>query len=126
MTATPATGRPAVHPLERSGLDRRRALVDRFFRALCVAASVVCIVPLAAIVLFVVLNGIAALNLDLLTKPPRALGTGGGALSPIPRALPMVALAPPLAKAVGPFAGLYGHQVAGGRAARGRRLCPDG
>src|SRR4051812_50034963 len=122
MTATPATARPAVHPLERSGLDRRRALVDRFFRALCVAASVVCIVPLAAIVLFVVLNGIAALNLDLLTKPPRALGTGGGAVSAILGALPVGALATLIAVPVGLFPGAYVNEVRGGRGGRGGRL----
>jgi phosphate transport system permease protein len=125
MTATPATGRPAVHPLERSGLDRRRALVDRFFRALCVAASVVCIVPLAAIVLFVVLNGIAALNLDLLTKPPRALGTGGGALSAILGTLQMVALATLIAVPIGLFAGLYVNEFAERRSARAIRFAAD-
>src|SRR4051812_38557432 len=125
MTATPATGRPAVHPLERSGLDRRRALVDRFFRALCVAASVVCIVPLAAIVLFVVLNGIAALNLDLLTKPPRALATGGGALSAILGTLQMVALATLIAVPIGLFAGLYVNEFAERRSARAIRFAAD-
>ena len=37
-------------------------------------AAVACVIPLAAVLIFVTLNGLAALNLDLLTQPSRAPG----------------------------------------------------
>ena len=65
--------------LVRSRRDARRQLVDRFMRGLSLVAAISCVVPLAAVIFFVVVNGISAVNLDLLTKPARALGIGGGA-----------------------------------------------
>ena len=73
---------PVRRALVRTGRDRRRAIVDRTFRGLSMVAAFVGIIPLFAIVAYVTINGIKALNLDLITKPPKALGVGGGASPP--------------------------------------------
>ena len=59
-------------------------------RSVAGLAAVACVVPLAAVLIFVTLNGIAALNLDLLTKPSRAQGIGGGAAAAILGSIQMV------------------------------------
>src|SRR5439155_25112345 len=98
MTAAAST-LPRI--LVRSRTDSRRALVDRFFRGLCLVATIVAIVPLFAVIAFVVVNGIGALNLDLLTKPPRASGIGGGAVASILGSLQLVGLATLIAVLIG-------------------------
>ncbi len=111
--------------LTRSRLDRRRAAADRAMRGLSLAAAVVCVLPLAAIVFFVTVNGLGALNLDLLTKAPRALGRGGGASSAILGTLQMVPLATILSVPAGILAAVYVHEFAGPRAARIVRFAAD-
>ncbi|HEY3072638.1 MAG TPA: hypothetical protein VGJ46_07450, partial [Candidatus Limnocylindrales bacterium] len=79
--------------LVRSAADRRRGIVNGLFLAVSFVAAVACIVPLAAIVAYVVTKGAAALNLSLLTQETRALGLGGGAAAAILGSLQMVFLA---------------------------------
>ena len=67
----------------------------------------------------------AALNLDLLTKAPRALGTGGGALNAILGSLQMVGLAALVAVPVGILGGVYVSEFAGRRSARAVRFGAD-
>jgi phosphate transport system permease protein len=111
--------------LTRSASERRRAWFDRLFRLLALAAAVACVVPLAAIVAFVVLNGAAALNLDLLTKPTRALGIGGGAAAAILGSLQMVPLAAAIGAPIGVLAALYTVEFSGGRTASLIRFSAD-
>jgi phosphate transport system permease protein len=80
--------------LVKSRRDRQRAFADRFFRGLSMVAAIVAIVPLFAVIAFVLVNGIGALNLDLLTKPPKAAGIGGGAVASILGSLQLVGLGP--------------------------------
>ena len=54
--------------------DRRRSIVDRAFRGLSLAAAITGIIPLFAIIAYVTINGIQALNLDLVTKAPQGAG----------------------------------------------------
>jgi len=103
----------------------RRTRVDRMVRGGAAIAAVVCVVPLAAIVLFVVVNGVSALNLDLLTKAPRALGTGGGAASAILGTLQMVPLAALIAIPIGVLAGVYVSEFSSRRSARVVRFAAD-
>jgi phosphate transport system permease protein len=105
--------------------DRRRARVDVAMRALSLVGAVVCLVPLAAIIAFVVINGAAGLDLDLLTKPRRALGIGGGALGAILGSLQLVALATLVAMPVGVGAAIYVTEFGGQRVARGVRFVAD-
>jgi phosphate transport system permease protein len=126
MTGDPgAVAVPRARSLERSAGDRRRGLVDRLMRGLALAAAVTCVVPLAAIVLFVTVNGIAGINLDLLTKPPRAMGTGGGAVAAILGSLQLVGLATLIAVPVGILAGVYVNEFGSRRSARVVRFAAD-
>jgi len=110
--------------LVRSRLDRR-SIVDRSMRGLALVAAVACIVPLGAVILFVTINGLSGLNLDLLTKPPRALGTGGGAVSAILGSLQMVALASLIAVPVGVLAAVYVSEFSDRRSATVIRFAAD-
>jgi phosphate transport system permease protein len=121
---TAATG---VLPLSlvKSRTDRRRSLVDRFFRGLCLVATIVAIVPLFAIVGFVVINGISALSIDLLTKAPKAAGVGGGALASILGSLQLVGLATIIAVPVGVLAAVYTSEFGNRRSAALIRFAAD-
>ena len=94
-------------------------------RRLSLGMAVLCVVPLAAVLIFVTLNGAAALNLDLLTKPSRALGRGGGALSAILGTFQMVPVAALLAIPTGVAGGIYVAEFAGRRSARLVRFAAD-
>ncbi len=124
MTAASAAV-PVHRALVRSASDRRRGLVDRLFRGLSLLATIIGIVPLAAIVVFVTVNGIGAVNLDLLTRPPRALGTGGGAVAAILGSLQLVGLATLMAVPFGILAGVYVNEFSGRRSARLIRFAAD-
>ena len=105
--ATPVMARSISDRLVRTKVDRRRARIDVVMRSLAFVAAIACVVPLAAVIFYVVINGLAGLSLDLLTKPPRALGIGGGAASAILGSLQMVALATIVAVPVGTLAAVY-------------------
>lgn len=111
--------------LVRSREEGRRARRDRFMRGLAMAAAFVGVVPLFAVLFFVTLNGLGALDIDLLTRPPRALGIGGGASSAILGSLQMVALAAVIAVPAGVLAGAYVSEFAGSRAAAAVRFAAD-
>jgi phosphate transport system permease protein len=116
---------PIRSVLVRSASDRRRSIIDRAFRALSLLAAIAGIVPLLFIVAFVTVNGIGALNLDLLTKPPRALGTGGGAVAAILGSLQLVGLATLIAIPFGILAGVYVNEFSDRRSARVIRFSAD-
>jgi phosphate transport system permease protein len=124
MTASTAAI-PARRALVRSGVDRQRSLVDRIMRGLSLLAAITCVIPLAAIVVFVTARGIAAVNLDLLTKPPKALGVGGGAVAAILGSLQLVGVATLMAVPVGILAGVYVNEFSSRRSARLIRFCAD-
>jgi phosphate transport system permease protein len=111
--------------LVRSPADRRRARFDRLMRGVAMLAALACVVPLGAVILFVAVNGAPALNLDLLTKPPRALGTGGGASSAILGSLQMIPLATLIALPVGVAAAIYVAEFSGRRSATVIRFAAD-
>jgi phosphate transport system permease protein len=121
---SPSPARPR-RSLERTARDRRRYLLDRFMGRLAIGAAILCVIPLAAIVVFVTLKGISAVNLDLFTKPPRALGTGGGALAAIVGTLQMVGLATLMAVPVGILAAVYVNEFSSSRSARIIRFSAD-
>jgi phosphate transport system permease protein len=122
MTTAPIA---LARSLLRSPADRRRAFVDRFFRGLCLAATLVAVIPLFAVIGFVVVNGISALNLDLLTKPPKASGVGGGAVASILGSLQLVGLATLVAVPIGVLAGVYTSEFGDRRSAAVIRFAAD-
>ncbi len=111
--------------LERTAADRRRAILDRVMRALCLVAAVLCIIPLAAIIGYVVINGIQALTADLVTKPPTASGKNGGALNAILGSIQMVGLASIIAIPIGVLGGVFVHEFSDRRSARAIRFSAD-
>ena len=125
MTAstTPLPAPPRA--LVRTSKDRRRSIVDRAFRGLALGATILGIIPLMAIIAFVVINGIQALNLDLITKGTKALGVGGGALGAILGSLQMVGLATLMAVPLGILAGVYVNEFSSRRSARAIRFAAD-
>ncbi|MEO8208840.1 MAG: phosphate ABC transporter permease PstA [Chloroflexota bacterium] len=111
--------------LMRAHVGRRRRLLDAGMRRLALFAAILCVIPLAAVLIFVTLNGASALNLDLLTKAPRALGRNGGAASAILGTLQMVPLASLLAIPVGVAGGVYVGEFADRRSAQIIRFAAD-
>jgi phosphate transport system permease protein len=126
VTAAGATVRPAsASRLGRAALGRRRDLNDRAMRGLAFAAAIACVMPLAAVIAFVTINGISAFNLDLITKGPKALGIGGGAANAILGTFQMVPLASLIAIPTGILGAVYMGEFAGRRSARIIRFSAD-
>jgi phosphate transport system permease protein len=74
---------------------------------------------------FVTLKGAGTLNLDLLTRPPKALGTGGGAVTAILGSLQLVAVATVMAVPLGILGGVYVSEFGSRRSARVIRFAAD-
>ena len=106
-------------------VGRRRTVIDRAMRTLALGAALLCTLPLAAVLFFVAANGISAFSLDLITKPPRALGIGGGAANAVVGTLQMVPLAAVLAVPIGVLGAVYVGEFANRRSARIIRFCAD-
>lgn len=103
----------------------RRTWMDRIMRTVALVATISCVIPLAAVLIYVTINGLAALNLDLVTKPPRAQGIGGGAVNAILGSIQMVGLATLIAIPFGVLAGVFVSEFSSTRAARGIRFSAD-
>jgi phosphate transport system permease protein len=118
---------PAIRAGRLSGTRAasRRTRTDRIMRSVAALAAIACVVPLAAVLIFVTLNGVAALNLDLLTKASRAQGIGGGAYAAIVGTIQMVAVATILAVPFGVLAGVYVNEFASTRSGRAIRFAAD-
>ena len=107
------------------GAGRRRTTVDRVMRGLAFGSALLCVVPLGAVLVFVTAKGLPALNLDLITKGPKALGIGGGALNAIVGTLQMVPVAALIAVPSGVLAAVYVAEFGNRRAARIVRFAAD-
>jgi phosphate transport system permease protein len=116
---------PLAERLTRGAVGRRRAIVDRVMRTLALLAALACAIPLVAVLAFVAANGISGLTLDLLTKPPRALGIGGGAANAVLGTLQMVPLAAAMALPVGILGAVYVSEFGDRRSARVIRFSAD-
>jgi len=127
-TSGPATTVPVATVaarLHRSSMGRRRHVTDLGMRGLTLLAALACTVPLAAVLGFVVVNGIGAVNLDLILKGPKALGIGGGAANAIVGTLQMVPLAALLAVPFGVLGAVYASEFADRRSASIIRFAAD-
>jgi phosphate transport system permease protein len=122
---TTATSAVRGRLLERTSTDRRRAILDRSMRWLSAVAAVLCVIPLAAIIIYVVINGIQAISVDLLTRPPTASGKSGGAVNAILGSIQMVGLASIIAIPLGILGGVFVHDFADRRSARAIRFAAD-
>jgi phosphate transport system permease protein len=123
--ATPTASAVRTGSLTGTRAARRRTWTDRTMRAIAAIATIACVIPLAAVLVFVTINGLAALNLDLLTKPAKAQGIGGGAVGAILGSIQMVGLATVIAIPFGVLAGIFVSEFASNRVARGIRFSAD-
>lgn len=125
MAVVVATRPSIAARLTGVGVGRRRAALDVAMRGLALVAALLCVVPLAAVLFFVATKGAPALSLDLITKPPRALGIGGGAANALLGTLQMVPLAALMAVPVGILGAVYVAEFGDRRAAGLIRFCAD-
>jgi phosphate transport system permease protein len=123
--AVSAARLPIATRLVGIGVGRRRTVVDRVMRGVALGAALLCAVPLLAVLGYVAANGLSALSIDLITKPPRALGIGGGAANAIVGTLQMVPLAAVIAVPIGILAAVYVAEFGNRRSARIIRFCAD-
>jgi phosphate transport system permease protein len=102
MSAVPTTG--ALAPP-----DRRRRATDLVMRALLLVGTIIALIPLVAVIYYVVSKGIGAWSIDFFTKDPTGnfLGDQGGVKSALLGTIEMVLLASIIAIPVGWGVALY-------------------
>lgn len=87
---------------------RRRKIVDITARGLCVAATFLAIVPLAAVLLYVTQKGLGGLSWDFFTEMPMPVGeVGGGMKHAVVGTLICVGIASAIGIPIGILAGVY-------------------
>lgn len=110
----------------RAGGYLGRRVADRVATALASAAVVLMLLPLGAILAYIVHRGLGGLSLSLLREVPRPPGEGGGGVAnAIVGTLELVAMASAMAVPVGVLAGLYLAEFRATRLARAVRFCAD-
>jgi phosphate transport system permease protein len=125
MAATTLPRSAIADRLTGVSAGRRRTTVDKVMRSVSFGAALLCVVPLGAVLIFVAAKGLPSLNLDLLTKPPKALGIGGGAANAVLGTLQMVPLAAIIAVPAGVLGAIYVAEFGDRRWARIIRFCAD-
>jgi phosphate transport system permease protein len=89
----------------------RRKLVDKIVSAFAIACVLAAIIPLGSILLEVIKNGASAISIQLLTKPPGAIGStledSGGIAPAIQGTLIVIGLASVIGVPIGILAGIY-------------------
>ena len=103
---------------------RGRTAVDRAMRGATLAATVLVLIPLAALVAYVVIEGWPWLDMEFLTSPPVDY-VRGGALNAIVGTLQLVPIATLIAAPIGVLGGVYLAELAPGRMAAGVRFGTD-
>jgi phosphate transport system permease protein len=104
----------------------RRRVTSQIAVALCALSVLVALIPLAAILFYVVSQGIQALNWNFFTKTPVPVGeNGGGMANAIVGSLMMTGLGALMAVPVGIFSGIYMSEYAGSRLASAVRFAAD-
>ena len=103
----------------------RRAL-SNIVVALCGAAVLIALVPLALILFYVVTKGASSLSLAFFTEMPKPVGEpGGGMANAILGSLMVVGLGALFAIPVGVMSGIYAAEYAGSRFAAAARFAAD-
>lgn len=105
---------------------QRRKATDLVARGLCVAATVIAIVPLASILIYVASKGIAGLSVEFFTGLPKPVGeVGGGILHAMIGTLVLVGIACLIGIPIGLVAGIYLAELGSTRLARIVRFSAD-
>jgi phosphate transport system permease protein len=110
--------------------DFRRKLINRLFMTLLVLASLLAIVPLLSVFMYVLQQGLPALNLSFFTHLPAPVGElGGGMGNAVAGTLILVGLASllgiPIGIACGIYLSEYGNRPQGGKLAATLRFTID-
>jgi phosphate transport system permease protein len=106
--------------------DRWRRLLSHTVVALCIAAVLIALVPLAFVLFYVVSQGITSLSWSFFTEMPKPVGeTGGGMANAILGTLMVVALGGLFAIPVGIVSGIYASEYTGTRLASAVRFAAD-
>ena len=123
----PARPPDSARPLQVAGRNMgRRHATDRAMRALLALAAVLAVIPLLLVVVFVVVQGLPAFNVALLTQSPVPAGFPGGGVAPaVVGTLIMVGLGTLLGTPIAVLAGIYIREYAGGRGATVIRFLVD-
>jgi phosphate transport system permease protein len=104
----------------------RRNLTSTAFVALCGVSVVLALVPLAAVLYFVVSQGISSVNVAFFTQMPKPVGEpGGGMANAIMGTLILTGLGACLAIPIGILSGVYVAEYAGTRFASLVRFAAD-
>jgi phosphate transport system permease protein len=124
MTTAGTLAHPLARPRAR-GLARRRG-TSLFMIALTCIAAALAIVPLIAILLYLLKQGASALSIDFFTNMPKPVGDpGGGMANAIVGTLILIAIASAVGLPVGIGAGLYLAERRGTRLANLVRFLAD-
>ena len=102
-----------------------RRVLDRVWLGLAVAAVVVALAPLASIIYYVTVRGIAAISWNFLTHNFDQVGNNGGIANALEGTFLVVALASAIGVPIGLLAGVYISEYATGRAADIVRFLSD-
>jgi phosphate transport system permease protein len=99
----------------RTGIPARR-LTDRVMTAVCLAAVLLAVAPLASVLVYTVIQGASAINWAFFTHLPAPVGeTGGGMANAIMGTLELIALAACVGVPIGVLGGLFLAELGGGR-----------
>ena len=106
--------------------DTMRRGISAVFVAACGAAVLVALVPLAFILVFLIKQGVQALNMDLFTHLPKPAGEpGGGMRNAFVGTLILTGLASLFAVPIGVLSGVYMSEYRGTRLAVAVRFAAD-
>lgn len=106
--------------------SRWRRFLSRAIEALCLAAVLLALVPLALVLFYVVKQGVSSLNWAFFTHMPAPVGeTGGGMANGIVGSLIVTGLAALGAIPIGVVAGIYAAEYRGTRLASATRFAAD-
>jgi len=104
----------------------RRKIVSRLMEAFCALAVIVALLPLAAILFYVIKEGMGALNIAFFTQMPKPVGeTGGGMANAIVGTLILIGLAALFAVPVGCLCGVHLSEYPGTRFSSAVRFAAD-
>lgn len=92
---------------ETSTRYRRRKLIDRSMTVLAYLCTAAAIIPLAWIIIYVIIRGLGAWDIEFFTELPKLFGGGGGVSNGIVGTLVIVGLATLMGVPVGVMAGIY-------------------
>ena len=106
--------------------NRWRRFSSNLIVALCGAAVVLALIPLALILFYVVTQGITSLNVAFFTQMPRPVGEAGGGMgNAIIGSLMVTGLGALLAIPIGVISGIYAAEYSGTRFAALTRFAAD-